>query len=73
MTTCVPLYSPLQTSVSPPDATGVSPRFSSPTESTAEGGSRSVTLHTFPKAVTNLVVCESTVGYAYAEVIEGRF
>jgi hypothetical protein len=47
------------------------PRFSSPVESRAEVGSRSVALHTFPNAITNLAFCGSTVGYAFAEMMEG--
>lgn len=47
--------------------------FSSPAESTAEVGSRSVALHRFPKAVTSLAFCESTVGYAFEETMRGRF
>ena len=71
MPTCIPPYSPIQMSVSLPDATGISSRSTSPTK--GECGSCSVTLHTFPKAVTNFVVCESMVGYAFAEVMEERF
>jgi len=59
-------------SVNPPDATAMLPRFSSPAESTAEAGSRSIVLHTFPKAVINFALCGSTVGYAFAEMMELR-
>lgn len=71
--TCVLLYCPRQTSVSPPDATAMLPRFSSPAESTAEVGSRSVALHTFPRAVTNFAFCGSMVGYAFAGMIKRWF
>ena len=66
-------HSPRQTSVSPPDATAMLPRLSSPAESTAEVGSRSIALHTFPKVATNLAVCKSTVGYAFAKMMKSRF
>ena len=71
--TSVPRYFPRQMSVSPPDATAILPRFLSPAVSTAEVGSCSVTLHMFPKAVTNLAFCESTVRYALADIMEVRF
>ena len=70
--TCIPLYSPRQTSVNPPDAAAVLLCFLSPTESTAEGGSCSVVLHTFPKTVTNFAVCGSMVGYTFAENMKVR-
>jgi len=73
MATCAPWYSPRQMSVNPPDATTMLPRFSSPAESTADAGSRSIVPHTFPKAVMNFVFCGSTVGYAFAEMMELRF
>ena len=72
METCLPRYSPLQMSVNPPVATAISPRFSSPAESTIEAGSRSVVLATAPKAVVNFAFCESVVdGYAFAKIVEG--
>ena len=60
-------------SVNPPDDTTMLLHFSSPAESTAEAGSRSIVPHTFPKAVTNFAFCGSTVGYAFAEMMELRF
>jgi len=60
-------YFPRQMSVNPPDATAVVPHSSSSAESTAEAGSRSIVLHTFPKVVINFASCRSTVGYAFAE------
>ena len=72
MATCLPPHSPRQTSASPPDARAILPRFSSPSESTAEVGSCCVTLHTFPKVVMNFVVRESAVGYALTEAMKGR-
>jgi len=71
--TCAPWYSPRQMSVNPPDATAILPRLSSPVESTAEAGSLSIVLHMFPKAVTNFAFCGSTVGYAFAQMVELRF
>ena len=71
--TCVPECFPRQMSVNPPEATATSLRFSSPVERIAEAGSRSVALHTFPKAVTDFAVCKLAIGYAYAEMMEGRF
>ena len=60
-------------SVNPPDATAMLPRFSSPAESRAEVGSRSVALHTSPNVITNFAFDESMVGYAFAEIMEGRY
>ena len=67
--TWAPLYSPRQTSVNPPDATAMVPHFTSPVKTTAEVGSRSVALHTSPKAVRNFVLDESIVGYAFTRVV----
>ena len=61
MATGTALYSPLQMSVNPPDATGILPRFSSPADIVAEVGSRSVALHTPPNAITNIEIRGSTV------------
>lgn len=64
ITTCTPPCSPRQMSVSPLESSARLPRFSSPAESTAEVGSRSITLHTLPEADANFAFRESTVGYA---------
>jgi hypothetical protein len=73
MATCPLRYSPRQTSVSPPDARAMLPRFSSPAESTAEVGSCKVTLHTFPKVDIYFAFCASMDGYACAKIMEGMF
>ena len=51
-------------SVSPPDPTAILPRFSSPSESMAEAGSRTVALHRFPEAALYLAFCGFRAGYA---------
>ena len=56
-------------SVSPPDATAIAPRVSSPSESMAEAGSRTVALHRFPKGAIYLTFCESRVGYASSKAM----
>ena len=56
---------PFQMSVSPPDATAMFPRLSSPPERTDEAGSRTAALHRLPRAVIYLAFCESMVGYAF--------
>ena len=57
--------------MNPSYATGILERLSSPWKSTAEVGSRSIALHTFPKAVMTLALWESTVGYAFMETVNG--
>ena len=73
MATCMKWYSPRQMSVNPPDATAMLPRFSSPVESKAKVGSRSVALHTSPNAITNSASGEWIVGYAFGEMMEGGY
>ena len=71
--TCVPRYSPRQMSAVPPESSAMLPRFLSPTERMAEVGSCSIALLTFPKAVTNFAFFELMVGYAFVEMMRGRF
>ena len=62
--------SPFQISVSPPEATAIFPRFTSPTERMAEVGSCTIPLHKLPRAVRILAFCGSMVRYAFAERVD---
>ena len=73
MATRLPCKSPFQMSVSPPEATAILPRFSSPVVRTAEVGSCTIALHRLPKAVKIFAFCESIVGYAFTEITDQRF
>ena len=69
MATSVSPHSPRQMSVVPPESSGMSPRFLSPVESTAEVGSRAVALHTLPKAFMTCAFRRSIVGCALTETM----
>ena len=64
--------SPCQISVNPPDATARSSRFSSPSQSTAEVGSRSILLHVSPRAIICPIFSRSRVGCFFANIVDKR-
>ena len=62
--TCLSFQIPRHISVVPPEATAISPRFSSPRRDPTEVGSSPVSLEISPSVATNFVSCTRSAGAA---------